>query len=182
MPEPAEPITFERWSPDGRFAVVIRTPAMNAIVSACRGCGGDETGGILVGKYTTDRRVAIVAAASAKPGSSRSGRSWFVRGVAGLHEWLDRLWRDREGYYLGEWHFHPGSDPAPSTQDAEQLLEIACAESYQCAVPLLVIVGGDAGGPYALHAEVFTRTGFRQQLTEQGNPRRPEQEGRIEDR
>lgn len=148
-------------SEDGRYAVDITPVAMQAMLAACRRSGRKETGGILVGKYTEDNRVAVVVSASSPAPDSRAGRTWLVRGVFGLRTWLDRLWKSDEGYYLGEWHYHPFSDPRPSWQDVKQMRRIASDAAYQCAEPVLVIIGGDPNGAWSIHVEVNFRGGGR---------------------
>lgn len=156
------PESLSRHSSEGgRYSVEITPAAMRAMLAACRRSGRKETGGILIGKYTEDNRVAVVISASCPASDTRAGRTWLVRGVVGLHTWLDRLWKFDEGYYLGEWHYHPFSDPKPSWQDVKQMRRIASDAAYQCAEPVLVIVGGDPNGVWSTHIEVNSRDGGR---------------------
>ena len=43
-------------------------------------------------------------------------------------------------------------------------------ESYQCAEPILLILGGDPRGAWKLHVEVHTRRGERHELTLMPDP------------
>jgi hypothetical protein len=97
-----------------------------------------------------DRKVQIT--------HTRAGTSWLIRGIKGLHSWLQRLWKEGGGYYLGEWHFHPFAAPTPSHQDVLQMKRIANTESYQCAEPILLIIGGDPSGIWTSRVEVHTRS------------------------
>jgi integrative and conjugative element protein (TIGR02256 family) len=115
-----------------------------------------ETGGILVGYYTDTLDSAIVIDASGPPPDSRRGRGWFVRGICGLQQWLHGLWQSG-GFYLGEWHFHPSTDPRPSPMDEEQLLKIAMSEKYHCPEPILLIVAINGEGGYQTQLCVFPR-------------------------
>lgn len=82
-------------------------------------------------------------AASPPPPDSKSGTTWFARGVCGLQRWLDSLWHGpSRAYYLGEWHLHPGGAPTPSGTDLEQMTAIANNPRYACPEPILVILGG----------------------------------------
>lgn len=108
----------------------------------CRDVGSVETGGILVGRYSLDLKLAIVREATPPPSDSRRGRTWFNRGVAGLREMLAQRWRAKDRtHYLGEWHFHPVPSVVPSADDFLQMVQIAHNSEYQCREPLLVIVG-----------------------------------------
>ena len=88
---------------------------------------------------------------------SRSGRTWFVRGIRGLQKTIDRLWTRQHEYYLGEWHFHPGGAPDPSQTDIEQVQEIAYSEQYHCPEPVLLIIGGEPSGKWSARSFVFPR-------------------------
>lgn len=160
----------EYWSSDGRFGVRVEHVALNTILSHCRSSGRRETGGVLVGKYSEDRRLAIVRQASAPPPDSRAGGFWLVRGIKGLHSWLERLWQDDAGHYVGEWHFHPFAEPTPSHQDIAQMKRIAKTESYHCEQPILFILGGDPAGHRKVRVEVHTRSGERLVLAQMDDP------------
>lgn len=165
----ADPLS-DYWTHDGRFGVRIDRRAIELIVAECVRSGRRETGGILVGRYSDDRRLALVQSASSPPPDTRAGGFWLLRGVRGLQSWLEGLWKKDGTYYLGEWHFHPFASPTPSRQDVSQMKRIAATESYQCAEPILLIIGGDPHGAWKLHVEVHTRRGERNQLTMQPDP------------
>lgn len=128
-------------SKDERFGVRIAQAEIDRMKDHCAEWDIAETGGILVGHYNADRNRAIVTKASLAPKDSRRGRTWFVRGVFRLQEWLRELWTGRGEYYLGEWHYHPGGSCQPSGTDARQMEEIALDPKYGCPEPLLIIIG-----------------------------------------
>lgn len=161
---PIAPI--ERRSLDGRFDVHLEPTALALVLGACASAGDHETGGILVGKYSPDLRTARITGASTAPADGRSGRTQFVRGIRGLQAWLAQLWARRSGHYLGEWHFHPYSDPSPSLQDVRQMADIANSPSYHCRQPVLLVVGGDPCGRWLLHLEVVESREARHLLLE----------------
>jgi integrative and conjugative element protein (TIGR02256 family) len=141
---------------DGNFAVLLRAPVLESLERLCREAGTSETGGILIGRYSDDRSVAIVCEATPPPSDSRRGRSWFVRGVNGLRQMLGTKWRAAERtYYVGEWHFHPVDHVEPSPEDFSQMVEIGRTNEYDCKEPLMVILGtGRRDGLRALRAYV----------------------------
>lgn len=130
------------WTSTRAHGLVIEEQARLQMDQACNDAGEFETGGILIGHYSSDLSVAIVREATLPPRDSRRGRSWFSRGVADLRENLRRRWlaTDRT-YYLGEWHYHPVLQIVPSSEDFSQMAKIGRAGHYQCREPLLVIVG-----------------------------------------
>jgi len=143
------------------FEVRLGQNALDQMLDLCRRSGRLETGGVLVGRYSSDHRVAHVEMATGPGSDSRAGGTWLVRGVRGLQNVLDTMWSLKRGYYVGEWHFHPGAAPSPSGRDVAQMRHIAQSDQYQCPEPLLIIIGGDPDGSYSLHAEVHTRSGLR---------------------
>lgn len=161
---------IERRSLDARFGIYMEPTALAIVLDACASAGGNETGGILVGKYSPDLRTARITGASTAPSDGRSGRTQFVRGIRGLQAWLAQLWARRSGHYLGEWHFHPFSDPTPSSQDIRQMTEIASSPHYHCRQPVMLVVGGDPSGRWLLHFEVVESREARHLLLEASPP------------
>lgn len=132
-------------SENGAFGVSIKSETLTEVLNSCRDFAPAETGGILVGYYNDALNCAVVTDASERPPDSKSGRTWLVRGTAGLQGWLNGLWlRSKRRYYLGEWHFHPGGAAEPSPTDTEQMAKIARSASYKCPEPVLLLVGGSA--------------------------------------
>lgn len=153
----SEPIHF--ISSDKRFELCLPGELMNQVLARCSAAGSCETGGILVGKYSRDRRIAEVTAISDSPEDSVEGHTIFIRGIRGLCRWLQNLWRSDSHYYLGEWHFHPGLNIQPSMLDKGTMTDIARAEAYKCPEPILLIVGGNEAHGWFFYAQVTTRDG-----------------------
>jgi integrative and conjugative element protein (TIGR02256 family) len=128
-------------SEDGEYRVEITEIVRATIVAHIRKANRFETGGIMVGAYSGDQRTAIVSEITGPTKDSKSGHTWFNRGVKGLKELLVRHWEIKQ-YYLGEWHFHPRASPAPSHQDRKQMKAIATSNQYHCPEPIMLIIGG----------------------------------------
>lgn len=101
----------------------------------------NETGGVLMGYYTDDMTCAVVTEVVGPPKDSKSGRTWFKRGVHGLKDLFKKAWEKKQ-YYLGEWHFHPYGTTEPSAQDYYQMLEIAESTRYACPEAIMIIIAG----------------------------------------
>lgn len=99
-----------------------------------------ETGGVLIGRYSSSLRMAYINELSSAPLDSKSGFCWFVRGVKGLGEYLKRKWDQNDEYYLGEWHYHPANVPEPSSTDLIQLKKISIDKRFNCKEPILIII------------------------------------------
>lgn len=144
-------------SADERFGLNIRRTEVRRILEYCVGAEPLETGGILVGNYSKEQSVAFVSDVSRAPRDSKSGTTWFYRGIAGLQAWLYRLWEE-ERYYLGEWHFHPSARPVPSDTDLRQIKEISESPKYCCPEPVLLIIGGTPSSAWEVAAYVSPRS------------------------
>jgi hypothetical protein len=148
--------TWHGWTVDRGYGLRIEAAVLRDINRMCGDAKFVETGGILIGRYSPQRTVAIVTEATPPPKDSHQARFWFTRGIAGLREMLAQRWRANDRtYYLGEWHFHPIVTIVPSADDFSQMFQIAHADNYRCKEPLLVIFGADDGhGARSLRAFV----------------------------
>ena len=123
---------------------------------------------MLIGHYNETLDTAIVTRATGPPPDSRRRRTAFYRGTQGLHELLRVLWPKKE-YYLGEWHYHPGSSPEPSATDVKRMQDIAENDDSNCPEPILLVAGENR----AITAHIFARNQGVVRLTpeqDQGSP------------
>jgi proteasome lid subunit RPN8/RPN11 len=147
----------EFWSQDHRFGLRMRSSHIKEIISRCIDSYPNETGGILVGLYNQNLDCAEITNIFFAPPDSGMGKTWFVRGVQGLQSKLNQLWIGKKGYYLGEWHFHPGGVSYPSSQDINQMHHITSLPDAHCPEPILFIVNGLATkDTFSCRAYVFS--------------------------
>lgn len=130
-------------SDDRLLGATIERSCLNGILRRCRDAGAIETGGVLIGRYSQSGDRVIVDKATGPPQDSIAGRISFLRGVRGLQRAIDRAWRGGS-YYVGEWHFHPGGSPHPSSIDIGQMRVFSSDPDYRCPEPLLLVVGRTA--------------------------------------
>ena len=153
---PDDAMEYVAATPDRRFGIRIPRRLLHQVQGWCANTPGRETGGLLVGRYTDDHTFAVVTEVLPAPIDSRAGPTWFIRGVEGLTSELGRRWKLGQGYYLGEWHYHPGGKATPSSRDIDQMRSISASEQYACPEPVLLIVGGVLGAfearPYVFPA------------------------------
>ena len=134
---------LEFWSDDRLFGLTVTDGQVKKLLRLCERSSPNETGGILLGHYSTAHDCAVVTEVTKAPADSRSGRTWFIRGIRGLQTRVDHFWSRKQEYYLGEWHFHPFGSPRPSPTDIKQIEAIAESEQYHCPEPVLLILGGE---------------------------------------
>jgi integrative and conjugative element protein (TIGR02256 family) len=140
---------------DASFGVKIKEEMISAIYKICQDSYPNETGGILIGKYSSDLKRALVTFVTGAPADSKSGRTWFHRGTNGLQQLLDDVWENQGAFYLGEWHYHPGGASTPSSHDIHEMKRISKNKAYNCPEPILIIAGNTSPDDWSLGAYVF---------------------------
>lgn len=136
-------MTALRWSsPDQRFIVTAGGDAVAQLLDLLQGVGASETGGILIGRYDDEHRVASIQEIAGPPLDSLAGHSWFLRGIQHLTDLLRMRWeRTHRTYYLGEWHFHPTLDVLPSDTDIKAMTQISEDDEFRCPEPIMFLIG-----------------------------------------
>jgi len=143
-------------SADLRYGLTLPDEAVKRMLSEAIRAKDRETGGVLIGLYNEALDTAIVTLAAPPPPDSREDPSTFWRGVVGVRELLQGLWsRPMRTYYLGEWHVHPGLSAEHSGLDDQTMHGHDLRRSFQCAVPVLVILGGDPAAKWHLQAWAY---------------------------
>lgn len=137
------------------FGIEIKQEMLSTLYKLCKDSIPNETGGILIGKYSEDLKRAQVTIITGAPEDSKSGRTWFHRGTNGLQQLLDELWERQGLFYLGEWHYHPGGTPTPSIQDIVEMNKISKNKAYTCPEPILIIVGSTSSNDWKIGVYVF---------------------------
>ena len=123
--------------------IYLKNIAYQNAINRAKKAGNKETGGILVGRYSSSLQIVYINELSNPPSDSKAGFCWFNRGVKGLGEYLKNKWVQNDEYYLGEWHFHPANVPEPSSTDIAQLKKISLDKRFNCKEPILIIFSKD---------------------------------------
>ncbi|MBX0291693.1 Mov34/MPN/PAD-1 family protein [Hymenobacter sp. HSC-4F20] len=125
-----------------------------------------ETGGILLGYYDSDYRVATIVVATPPPSDSEHGRYRFIRGTKGIKQLLTSAKNQNPPlYYVGEWHTHPNSAAQPSSTDIKQMRYFALRRLYGSGSPLLLVIGGTPPHELLWQAVVTTQRNPPSHLT-----------------
>ena len=134
---------FMTWTSECKtFSVSFEKNLLKKLVDYITNSFINETGGVIVGRYSEDRTTALISDFLPPPQDSQMYRNVFVRGVKGLTNVLSKLWIGKERrYYLGEWHYHPSKYLIPSKTDLEQMIAINHEPRFQCKEPIMIIVG-----------------------------------------
>jgi len=80
-----------------------------------------ETGGVLVGSFDMQRKIAYIVDTLLSPPDSKEWPAVYIRGCQGLAQKMEEISKMTLGRleYVGEWHSHTGSSFTPSDTDKE---------------------------------------------------------------
>lgn len=99
----------------------------------------NEFGGFLVGKYSEDFKKLHVDD-FILPKKYRGHPYTFERSTIGLEEQLEKLFLEKNQYYIGEWHTHPDGSINYSQTDLIAMREIAQYGKVTILNPVLLIL------------------------------------------
>ena len=129
----------------GDWKITIDQGLIDRIREMRHECLPKETGGVLTGVIDIPaKRIHLVDAGPA-PEDSVSSVDGFVRGSAGVQEYLDRIQDQSAGQvrYIGEWHSHPPrTTTLPSPTDLVQLDWLASLFDMDTLPALMLLAGG----------------------------------------
>lgn len=101
---------------NGSHQVELPLSVITCLFDTCKKSRKKETGGILIGCYSSDLSKAHVHIATTPPKGSIQTSNTFYRSNTGLQNVLNRSWTE-DKYYIGEWHYHPRAAATPSHVD-----------------------------------------------------------------
>jgi integrative and conjugative element protein (TIGR02256 family) len=139
--------------------VLLARPVLKSLRRELRRAGGREVGGLVMGEHLRDEVFRVVSLSVQRSGGSQT---CFIRQPheheAQLKEFFARTGANYTRFnYLGEWHSHPGFEPAPSGTDARTMQSIV--DDPMVGVNFLVLIIARLGkrGTVELTAMVFRR-------------------------
>lgn len=109
----------------------------------CSDAYPNECGGILIGEYSNDLKLAKIKEIMIS-NSSVGGKVTFLREAKEANNFLKQLWKLACGtkYFIGEWHSHPNGHEGPSWVDDDAMYKIAKSKKCSCRRPILIILNG----------------------------------------
>jgi integrative and conjugative element protein (TIGR02256 family) len=118
----------------------------------------NETGGVLIGSFDTQRRIVYVVDMLPSPPDSVEWPTVYIRGFQGLAQQVRGIEHTTAGMlgYVGEWHSHPdGASCTLSQDDSKAFAWLTETMSVEGTPGLMIIVGSLS--EYACYiAEVFS--------------------------
>ena len=102
-----------------------------------------ETGGVLLGSFDMERKIAYVVDTLPSPPDSVEWPALYIRGARGLKAAVDSISEKTDGMleYVGEWHSHPVScPPIPSSDDLQVFAWLTARMEKEGLPPLMLII------------------------------------------
>lgn len=99
----------------------------------------NEFGGFLIGKYSEDFKKLYVDD-FILPKKYKGYHYTFERSTIGLKEQLEKIFLEKNQYYIGEWHTHPDNSINYSQTDLIAMREIAQYGEVTILNPVLLIL------------------------------------------
>ncbi|HEV2692321.1 MAG TPA: ThiF family adenylyltransferase [Verrucomicrobiae bacterium] len=106
----------------------------------------NETGGVLLGNFDTERRVCSIIDVLPSPPDSKEWPTTYIRGCEGLAENVKRIQEQTLGQvnYAGEWHSHPRDcSTQPSNDDRKAYGWLVGLMRLDSLPAIMVIIGDD---------------------------------------
>ena len=114
----------------------------------------NETGGVLLGSYDTQRKIVYVVDCLPSPPDSQEWPTLYIRGHRGLRSQIEKKQQITANQltYVGEWHSHPvGCSVTPSPDDRQVFDWLSDHMKIDGLPPLMLIIGDP--GKYAFYLE-----------------------------
>lgn len=124
---------------DRNVELVICNDLLHSVYNRCMANYPRETGGMLAGRYSQDKRTAFIERIVI-PSRESSSATEYERSTEGMEaEWKELA--SQEIFYLGEWHSHPNGNSSFSFKDLTAMRRIAEEDGVMIENPILLIVG-----------------------------------------
>lgn len=107
----------------------------------------NETGGVLLGSFDLERRIAYLVDTIPSPPDSKEWPQLYIRGCRGLTPREANVEEKTDGaiHYIGEWHSHPTGCPTVPSQNDSQVFAWLMERMNAEGLPALMMIVGDPG-------------------------------------
>ncbi len=105
----------------------------------------NETGGVLLGSFDTQRRICFIIDVIPSPPDSEEWPTSYIRGCEGLAAKVNEVSEQTLGQvtYVGEWHSHPrGASTNPSADDLTAYSWLVRHMNSESLPAIMMIIGG----------------------------------------
>lgn len=105
----------------------------------------NETGGMLLGSFDTERHLIYIVDTIPSPPDSEEWPPLYIRGLRGLPSAVDHVTMQTDGMleYIGEWHSHPNGTAIDPSEDDKRVFEWLAELMDREGLPPVMIIAGD---------------------------------------
>lgn len=131
----------------GYWTVTISHQLLNELSAQRQARLPNETGGVLVGVFDTQRRRVYIVDQIPSPPDSQEWPTAYYRGIEGVPEEIDRIGNctGKQVVYAGEWHSHPDRCPVDPSDDDKEVFSWLHYHRQQDGLPPLMAIVGEKG-------------------------------------
>jgi Prokaryotic homologs of the JAB domain len=114
----------------------------------------NETGGVLIGSFDTQRRIVHVVEMVASPADSEEWPALYIRGAEGLADRVKQIQTStlHRLRYVGEWHTHPDGIECDPSVDDQKVLAWLSENMAAEGLPGIMAIIGEAGHRFLVQA------------------------------
>jgi hypothetical protein len=107
----------------------------------------NETGGVLIGYFDTQRKIVYVVDSISSPSDSKEGPTFYERGCMKLEKALEeiKVITADQIAYVGEWHSHPSGYSCNPSKDDKNLFDWLRQKIEFDGLPPVMLIIGDNG-------------------------------------
>ena len=128
--------------------------SQDKIIKSLEEYSPNEIGGILIGIKRNDNSF-LITDVSISNELNQSHFASFIRGTQKAQQLLKKHFKNKTGFYIGEWHSHPSFSLYPSPKDISTMKGIIKDRNYHAKFALLTIVKLDTDGEFRSKGFLF---------------------------
>lgn len=99
----------------------------------------NEFGGFLIGKYSLNFKSVLITD-FILPKKYKGTPTLFHRSTDSIEKLFKDIFKEKNQYYIGEWHSHPSGSTRYSQTDLNAMIEIADCPTVTIKNPILLIL------------------------------------------
>ena len=129
----------------GKWTVSVAAPVIEKMKAQLQARLPNETGGVLLGAFDTERSRIYVIGVIPSPPDSEEWPDAYIRGVEGLQDRLEEISARTAGQveYVGEWHSHPPDTDTEASEDDEALFDWLIKHRRKDGLPAVMAIQGE---------------------------------------
>lgn len=116
----------------------------------------NETGGVLIGSFDMEFRIAYLVDTIPSPEDSEEWPTLYIRGCKGLRKKTEEISEQTNHilHYVGEWHSHPDGCRTRPSEDDLKVFAWLTERMHDDGFPALMLIAGEKGATSCFVGEI----------------------------